>query len=136
MKKWDRIIALCLVLGLILAGCGENTGTGTDAVYVDSVGKLAGINGFAGVQNRFAGMVEPQATMKVNPEQGRTVKTTLVEEGQSVQEGDPLFVYDTEDIQLTLEQAQLEIERLDNSINTYLFRNRGIGRREEVRIRG
>ena len=119
MKKWDRIIALCLVLGLILAGCGENTGTGTDAVYVDSVGKLAGINGFAGVQNRFAGMVEPQATMKVNPEQGRTVKTTLVEEGQSVQEGDPLFVYDTEDIQLTLEQAQLEIERLDNSINTY-----------------
>ena len=94
MKKWDRIIALCLVLGLILAGCGENTGTGTDAVYVDSVGKLAGINGFAGVQNRFAGMVEPQATMKVNPEQGRTVKTTLVEEGQSVQEGDPLFVYD------------------------------------------
>ena len=32
--------------------------------------------------------------MKVNPEQGRTVKTTLVEEGQSVQEGDPLFVYD------------------------------------------
>ena len=57
--------------------------------------------------------------MKVNPEQGRTVKTTLVEEGQSVQEGDPLFVYDTEDIQLTLEQAQLEIERLDNSINTY-----------------
>ena len=55
MKKWDRIIALCLVLGLILAGCGENTGTGTDAVYVDSVGKLAGINGFAGVQNRFGG---------------------------------------------------------------------------------
>ena len=42
MKKWDRIIALCLVLGLILAGCGENTGTGTDAVYVDSVANLRG----------------------------------------------------------------------------------------------
>ena len=94
-------------------------GDESEDVYVDSVGELAGMNGFAGVQNRFAGMVEPQATLKVNPEQGRTVKTTLVEEGQSVQEGDPLFVYDTEEIQFTLEQAQLEIEQLDNSISTY-----------------
>ena len=119
MKKWDRIVALCLAFILVLAGCGDGAGGGTNAVYVDSVGKLAGVNGFAGVQNRFAGMVEPQATLKVNPEQGRTVKTTLVEEGQSVQEGDPLFVYDTEDIRLSLEQAQLEMERLDNSISTY-----------------
>ena len=119
MRKWDRIIALCLALGLLLTGCGDRVGDESEDVYVDSVGELAGMNGFAGVQNRFAGMVEPQATLKVNPEQGRTVKTTLVEEGQSVQEGDPLFVYDTEEIQFTLEQAQLEIEQLDNSISTY-----------------
>ena len=119
MRKWDRIIALCLALGLLLTGCGDRVGDESEDVYVDSVGELAGMNGFAGVQNRFAGMVEPQATLKVNPEQGRTVKTTLVEEGQSVQEGEPLFVYDTEEIQFTLEQAQLEIEQLDNSISTY-----------------
>ena len=117
-RKRGRWIAAALAL-LMLAGCGENAAQSGDAVYVDSVGRLAGINGFAGVQNRFSGMIEPQKTLKINPEQGRTVKTVFVEEGQTVKQGDALFVYDTDDIELSIEQAQLEIEKLNNSIDTY-----------------
>ena len=117
-RKRGRWIAAALAL-LMLAGCGENAAQSGDAVYVDSVGRLAGINGFAGVQNRFSGMIEPQKTLKINPDQGRTVKTVFVEEGQTVKQGDALFVYDTDDIELSIEQAQLEIEKLNNSIDTY-----------------
>lgn len=118
-SKLGKVTAFCLAAVLLLGGCGSDSEDARDAVYVDSVGKLAGVNGFAGTQNRYAGLVEPQKTLQVNPEQGRTVKTALVEEGQSVQEGDPLFVYDTEELEMSLEQANLEIERMDNAISNY-----------------
>lgn len=118
-SKLGKVMAFCLAAVLLLGGCGSDAEDARDAVYVDSVGKLAGVNGFAGTQNRYAGLVEPQKTLQVNPEQGRTVKTALVEEGQSVEEGDPLFVYDTEELEMSLEQANLEIERIDNSISNY-----------------
>ena len=51
--------------------------------------------GSLGVQQRFAGVVEPQETYEVQVQQDRTVKEVLVEKGQEVQVGTPLFTYDT-----------------------------------------
>ena len=41
MRKWDRIIALCLALGLLLTGCGDRVGDESEDVYVDSVGAVS-----------------------------------------------------------------------------------------------
>ena len=110
MARSRMVKTLCALLAgmLLFAGCDALKGGSDETVNVDSVAVLAGVNGFAGTQNRFAGMVEPQKTMYVDPEQGRSIKLVLVEEGQSVKAGDALFVYDTEELELQLEQAKLE----------------------------
>ncbi|MBQ5960092.1 MAG: efflux RND transporter periplasmic adaptor subunit [Firmicutes bacterium] len=114
------ILAALLSVSAALAGC-QNGGTSDNGavVYADRIADLLGLNGFAGVQNRFAGMVEPQKTMKINPDTSRTVKMVAVVEKQRVKAGDVLFTYDTEDLELQLEQTELEIERIDNQIVQY-----------------
>ncbi len=119
-KTVGLLLAALMFVSAALAGCqnGGASDNGT-VVYADRIADLLGLNGFAGVQNRFAGMVEPQKTMKINPDTTRTVKMVAVVEKQKVKSGDVLFTYDTEDLELQLEQAELEVERIDNQIVQY-----------------
>ena len=119
-KTVSLLLAALLLAAAVLSGCqsGASADNG-ETVFADRISDLLGLNGFAGVQNRFAGIVEPQKTMKINPDTSRTVKMVAVVEKQKVKYGDVLFVYDTEDLELQLEQAELEIERLDNQILQY-----------------
>ncbi len=119
-KTVGLLLAALMFVSAALAGCqnGGASDNGT-VVYADRIADLLGLNGFAGVQNRFAGMVEPQKTMKINPDTTRTVKMVAVVEKQKVKAGDVLFTYDTEDLELQLEQAELEVERIDNQIVQY-----------------
>ena len=66
--------------------------------------------------NRFGGEVEPQATLEVKLENERTVKECFVKEGDEVEEGQRLFVYDTQEDEDKLAQAEIDIEKAEGDI--------------------
>ena len=85
-------------------------------VYVTTVATLMG--DVSGTQNRYAGVVEPQKTVKVKVDSSRKVKTVNVKEGDQVNAGDVLFEYDESATQDDLAQAELDLERLKNEANS------------------
>ena len=68
----------------------------------------------SGVENRYAGVVEPQETVQVKIESGRKVKEVQVKTGEEVKKGQLLFQYDLGSIQQSLQEAQLALDRLKN----------------------
>lgn len=115
MRGHGKIMFLpALVLALVLTGCGGN---GT-AVYVQSVKEVSNMGGIA-PGDRFAGIVVSENVAEIQKDGERTIAELLVREGDDVQEGDPLFSYDTEELQLTLDKQKLEQEQLKASIESY-----------------
>lgn len=121
MKRKNMIIGgiavgVLLIVGILwfLLGRG-GTSSSDEYVYVSQVNTIIG-QGSLGIQQRFSGVVEPQQTYEVNVQQDRTVKEVLVEKGQEVAVGTPLFTYDTEQSQSDLAQAELDLDRLKNDI--------------------
>ncbi len=98
---------------------GRVSSDSEDAVYVTSVASIAGLGSGSGQIQRYAGVVVPQETWSAKLENDRTVKETYVKEGDEVKEGDKLFSYDTDEEQDKLEQAEIDVERLQNDIETY-----------------
>ncbi len=113
MKK---VLAWCLLaaLTLSLAACGDN-GAG---VYVQSVEELAGFGGIA-PGDRFGGVVVSENVAKIEKDTDKSVKELLVTEGQDVTAGQPLFSYDTDQLQLDLDKKKLELEQLKASIENF-----------------
>ena len=105
--------ALVCALCLTLSACG---GSGT-AVYVQSVEGLAAMGGIA-PGNRFLGLVVSEHTAEVTRDADKTIQELLVKEGDDVKEGQPLFRYDTEELQLNLDKKNLELEQLKSSIES------------------
>lgn len=120
MKKKQIMIvgiggALLFAGGLMFfLGKGDASGT-EEVVYVSPVSMIMD-QGSLGIQQRFSGVVEPQQVYEVEVQQDKTVKEVLVEKGQQVAKGTPLFTYDTETAQNDLSQAELDLERLENDI--------------------
>lgn len=83
-----------------------------EVAYVTKIRTLLGED--SGVMNRFAGVVEPQDTVKVNIESGRTVTEVKVKTGEEVKKGQLLFEYNLSSIQDSLKEAQLALDRLKN----------------------
>lgn len=108
--KW---IALTLCLGLMLTACGSGSG-----VYVQSVEALVNMGGIA-PGDTFAGIVVSEHVTEVKKDSDKTVEELLVREGDDVKEGDPLFSYDLDELQLALDKAKLEVDQLNASIATY-----------------
>ena len=114
MKKFTAA-ALTAAMGIsLLAGCGAAS---EETVPVQSVSMICGY-GAAGVVDRFAGVVTARSQAEIEKDAERTVKEILVEEGESVEEGQALFSYDGEELQLDLDKAKLELEQLKNSVTT------------------
>ncbi len=123
-KKVGIIIAAAVVVVAAAGGGlwyflkGSSTGgSSADKVYVESVSSLTSSN--SGVQNRYSGVVEPQETWEVNRNGEKTVKEVFVAEGDAVEEGTPLFEYDTETLESELAQAELDLEGMRNEITNY-----------------
>ena len=111
-KKW-LALACALSLSALLAGCGGGT-----AGYVQSVETLAGMGGIA-PGDRFPGMVVSENVTEIKKDNDKTVQELLVKEGDDVEEGQALFCYDTEELQLALDKQRLEKEQLEVSIENY-----------------
>ena len=105
---------LACALCLTLSACASSA----TAVYVQSVERLAAMGGIA-PGNRFLGMVVSEHTAEINRDADKTIAELLVKEGDDVQEGQALFSYDTEELQLNLDKKNLELEQLKSSIESY-----------------
>lgn len=122
--------AAVLVLAALLTACGTN-GAG---VYVQSVGALSEMGGIA-PGDRFAGMVVSENVAEVEKDGEKSVETVHVKEGDDVKEGDPLFSYDTEQLNLTLEKQRLERDQLYATIENYKFQIKDL-EKERTRVSG
>lgn len=121
-KKVGIIIGAVVVIAAAAAVAvwkfGGNMGHDSkDRVYVEKVSTIMG--NASGMQNRYSGLVQPQKTVNINADSDRTIKEFLVKEGDTVEEGTPLFVYNTEDIEMEVEQTKLEIENTNLEISGY-----------------
>lgn len=121
MKKKGFVIGgLIILAGAAGAGgwyyykenYGDSAAASGEVAYVTKISTLLGED--SGVLNRFAGVVEPQETVKVNIENNRTVTEVKVKVGDEVKKGQLLFEYDLSSIQDSLKEAQLALDRLKN----------------------
>lgn len=103
--------ALCLALGLVLTGCGSKD----KAVYVQQVSSLMGVSS----QDRFSGLVVSENLTEIKKDSDKQVAELMVKEGQDVKEGDALFSYDTDQLQLNADKLDLEREQLSSSLEDY-----------------
>lgn len=112
LKKW---IGAVLALGLVfsLTGCGDKG----PAVYVQSVKTLVELGGI-GAEDRFAGLVVSENVAEIQRDSDKNVEELLVREGDDVKEGQELFRYDMEQIQLMLDKQKLELEQLNATIDS------------------
>lgn len=123
-KKTGVIIGIVVVVLVIIAVVvavlltrGSKTGNSADKVYVEQVSTI--MNQSSGISNQFMGVVESQDVLEVNKDSERTVKELAVEVGDEVSVGDVLFTYDTEDLQMQVSQAKLDMEGITNEISGY-----------------
>lgn len=117
-KKQKIIIGACTVLCIGVVGTGiffaqhKNKGNKDELAYVMSVSSM---NDMAGTQ-KLAGVVESQKTLDIQKDAEREVKEVLVQTGDEVDVGTPLFTYDTTKLDTDLQQANLDLERAGNDI--------------------
>lgn len=112
MKRNYIALALALVLALGAAGCGNNAG----AVSVQRADRLMQ-SGQA--KERYAGMVVSENVEEITRDNTKRVAELYVEVGQQVKAGDKLFTYDSASLELELEKAQLEVEKMTGEQQTY-----------------
>ena len=113
MKKC-LVLCLALCMGLTLLACGSDE----NAVFVQKVADLADMGGIA-PGDRFAGIVVSENITEIQKDQQMVVDELFVREGDDVTEGDQLFSYDTQQLQLSLDKQRLELEQLEASIENY-----------------
>ena len=122
-RIWITVVTVLVIAGIvggvIWANRSDSQQPQDDTVLVTQVSEIMGLSSSQqGLQSRFAGVVEPQKTLEIQLQEGMTVAEVLVEEGQTVKEGDPLFRYDTAETTMNLEQQKLELEKLNNTIES------------------
>ena len=113
MKKWISMALVLCVLATLTA-CGSS---GTK-VYVQSVSSLMNMGGIA-PGDRFGGIVVSENVAEIQKDGDKTIAELLVREGDDVTEGQTLFSYDTDQLQLTLDKQRLELEQLQASIDSF-----------------
>lgn len=105
--------AVCLALVLTLfTGCGEKL----TPVYVQTVAEIMGYSN-SGAFNVSSGIIMAQEEVKIERDMDKEIAGLSVEEGQTVNEGDVLFIYKTANVSLMIDKAALEIEQIKNSIS-------------------
>ena len=98
-----------------LSADSENSST---KVYVQKVSDLNTASGFDLTATKYSAVVEAQASADVKLDSSKTVDQILVKEGDIVKKGDKVLTYDVESIELQLDQAKLEAERLQAQIDS------------------
>lgn len=111
MKK-TILITLVLALALSLCACSGGEG-GVSVQRADSL-TAAGLAG-----ERYAGMVVSENVVEIQRDSSKTIEELYVKVGQEVKAGDKLFTYDSAALELDLEKAKLEVEKMTGEQTTY-----------------
>ena len=112
------VIVIGIVIWLIFFRGGSVAPSDpNEMVYVTSVADITG-TGSLGMTAKYSGVVEPEKTLSVQKDDTKKIAELYVTVGQEVKVGDKLFSYDTDDLQMQLEEAQLQLESLKNRIST------------------
>ena len=113
VRKWMCLACvLCMILSMSACGSEEN------AVYVQSVASLSSMGAIA-PGDRFPGIVVSENVTEINKDNDKVIADVYVKEGQDVTEGQELFSYDMDQLQLTLDKQRLELEQLKATIENY-----------------
>ena len=122
-KKIGIVIGIIVVIVVCGIGIGfrENIAqifsrgnTSEERVYVE---QIASMNGqVSGMTSRFNGVVETQDVYEVKVDSSRKIDKVHVKVGDEVEEGQTLVTYDSSDLELQLDQANLEKESILNDI--------------------
>ena len=119
---WTRIITLLLVLALLGGGAyylyQRDFGGSGESAYVQSVSAIIG-SGNVGLYAQYNGIVEAKDVIEVNPNGSMPVKECYVSAGSKVREGEPLFCYDVDDLELQYAQIEIDISGVENNLRTY-----------------
>ena len=125
MKKkrrgWVRILIVLIVLAAIGGGAywfyTQRGGGDESAAYVQSVAEITGM-GSVGLYAQYNGIVEAKDVIEINPSGDLTVKECYVSTGSKVNEGDPLFRYDVDDLTISHAQILIDITGIENGLRT------------------
>lgn len=112
MTKKLVLIGMVLALMLSVCACGSDEG----GISVQRADQLAAAGQAA---DRYAGMVVSENVVEIQRDSSKTIEELYVEVGQEVKAGDKLFSYDSDALELDLEKAQLEVEKMDNEQADY-----------------
>ena len=110
MKK-KYTIAAALVLAMNLSACGETKDNSINVFRADQIMNAGQLS------DRYIGMVVSENTIKIQKDSSKAIDELYVEEGQKVEEGDRLFSYDTNELDIQLDKANLSLEQ------SYALRN-------------
>ena len=127
-KRLSLVLLFCVVLCLTACGSQEN------AVYVQSVKDLSRLGGIA-PGDRFPGMVVSENVTEIQKDQDKVIEALHVKEGQDVVEGQELFTYDMDQLQLALDKQRLELEQLKANIESYKSQIESL-KKDEARATG
>ena len=109
-----RIVLIALVGMLVLGMCAcASQGEG---ISVQRADELAAASLAA---DRYVGMVVSDNVVEIQRDSTKTIEELYVAVGQKVQAGDKLFTYDSDALELDLEKAQLEVEKMTNEQTDY-----------------
>lgn len=114
-RTFIAFITASIAALLLFSGCQSEPASefpGEDATYSEDVANL-------GVSNRFAGIVTSSGETKIEKDESRAIAKVKVSAGDTVKKGQVLFVYDSEQAQLNYDKANLELEQLNYSIQSY-----------------
>lgn len=125
LKKWLSL-AICGCLALSLAACGSDE----PAVYVQPVSALSGSAAIA-PGDRFPGMVVSENVTEIQKDSDKSVAELLVKAGDDVTEGQQLFSYDTDELQLNLDKKRLELQQLQTMIDSYTDQIKDLEKRRD-----
>lgn len=120
-KKSKKIWAVLIVLLIAIAGGAAyyflNGSSSSETAYVSSVSSISSNTFISGVNNRFTGIVEPQNTKDISFDSSKTLGELYVKEGDTVKAGDKLFSYSVSDMSLELQQLNVDLEGILQSIS-------------------
>lgn len=100
----------------LLAGCALIVSLFT--FEYQYVGELSGLAGAGRTPNVFSGMIRPSSDSTVAATAPVLIEQVLVEPGQNVRAGDPLFLVDDREARQALPAARLEVEDAELEVQT------------------
>ena len=112
------VISIVLVGGIIAVSSSNKVGKEENVVYVNKVSDIINSSASLGRINKFSGVIETQKELKIQPDTEREIDKINVKVGDEVEIGTVLFTYANQDTQEKLDRANLDLERISNTIET------------------